>query len=502
VPSKLSAGEAAATPDPTIGVLAAPDTLFVNGHWAPAAAGGSFEATNPATGAVIGRLAEGSRDDARRAIDAAHAAAPAWARTTPFERAAILERIAATIESRRQALARSLTEDQGKPLLAEAHGEVDELILYFRMAAADATRIEGLLPPSIDRDKRVLVYRVPKGVVGVITPWNWPYTMPAELIGPALAAGNTVVWNPARLTSMCSVAMAECIAEADLPPGVFNLVTGPGHEVGDELAANAATAAIGFIGSTVTGRKIAERAAGKEQLLEMGGNGPLVVLADADVEVAVNATLTACFLNAGQSCTAGERVLVDRSIHDEFIERLVAGVKARIRLGDPMDPATTMGPLNNERTAEKTERQVGEAIAHGADVLIGGRRVPGLGSPLFFEPTVLDRVTDSMEVAREETFGPVVPITPIDGEAEALEIVNSSAYGLLTAVFTQDLRRGLAFAESARAGWVNINEGTNYWESHLPFGGRAGSQSGLGRVGGRFSIERLTELKTIVINLA
>ncbi|HKB27820.1 MAG TPA: aldehyde dehydrogenase family protein, partial [Candidatus Limnocylindrales bacterium] len=354
MPSKLSAGEAAATPDPTIGVLAAPDTLFVNGHWAPAAAGGSFEATNPATGAVIGRLAEGSRDDARRAIDAAHAAAPAWARTTPFERAAILERIAATIESRRQALARSLTEDQGKPLLAEAHGEVDELILYFRMAAADATRIEGLLPPSIDRDKRVLVYRVPKGVVGVITPWNWPYTMPAELIGPALAAGNTVVWNPARLTSMCSVAMAECIAEADLPPGVFNLVTGPGHEVGDELAANAATAAIGFIGSTVTGRKIAERAAGKEQLLEMGGNGPLVVLADADVEVAVNATLTACFLNAGQSCTAGERVLVDRSIHDEFIERLVAGVKARIRLGDPMDPATTMGPLNNERTAEKT----------------------------------------------------------------------------------------------------------------------------------------------------
>jgi acyl-CoA reductase-like NAD-dependent aldehyde dehydrogenase len=502
VPSKLTAAEATATADPTIDVASMPSTLFIDGRWAAPAAGGSFDATNPATGAVIGRVAEGRREDARRAIDAARAAAPAWARTTPFERAATLERIAATIEGRRDALARTLTEDQGKPLLAEAHGEVDELILYFRMAAADATRIEGLFPPSNDRDKRVLVYRVPKGVVGVITPWNWPYTMPAELIAPALAAGNVVVWNPARLTSICSVALAECIVEADLPPGVFNLVTGPGEEVGDELAANTGTAAIGFIGSTVTGRKIAERAAGKEQLLEMGGNGPLVVLADADLDAAVRATLTACFLNAGQSCTAGERVLVDRSIHGAFVERLVAGVAATIRLGDPLDPATTMGPLNNERTAAKTEHQVGEAVARGAEILVGGHRAPRLGSPLFFEATVLDRVTDSMSIAREETFGPVVPITPIDGEAEALEIVNSSPYGLLTAVFTQDLRRGLAFAESARAGWVNINEGTNYWESHLPFGGRAGSQSGIGRVGGRFSIERLTELKTVVINLA
>ena len=482
---------------------AAPTTrLFIGGAWVSASDGGAFAATNPATGAVIGRVAQGTREDARRAIAAARDAAPAWGRTTPFERAAILERIAEAIEARRDSLARILTEDQGKPLLAEAHGEVDELILYFRMAAADAPRIEGLLPPSIDPAKRVLVYRVPKGVVGVITPWNWPYTMPAELIAPALAAGNAVVWNPARMTSMCSVALAECIVEADLPPGVFNLVTGAGDEVGDELAANAGTAAIGFIGSTVTGRRIAERAAGKELLLEMGGNGPLVILADADLEAAVAATLTACFLNAGQSCTAGERVLVDRAVHDEFLERLVAAVAARVRLGDPLDPATTMGPLNNERTATKTERQVGEAVARGAEVLVGGHRAPRHGSPLFFEATILDRVTDAMTIAREETFGPVVPITSIEDEAAALEIVDSSPYGLLTAVFTRDLRRGLAFAESARAGWVNINEGTNYWESHLPFGGRAGSQSGLGRVGGRYSIERLTELKTIVVNLA
>jgi acyl-CoA reductase-like NAD-dependent aldehyde dehydrogenase len=348
----------------------------------------------------------------------------------------------------------------------------------------------------------VLVYRVPKGVVAVITPWNWPYTMPAELLAPALAAGNAVIWNPARFTSHCAVALADAILEADLPPGVFNLVTGPGDEVGDQIAGDPRVGAVGFVGSTKTGAKIAQRAAGKELLLEMGGNGPLVILDDADVDKAVQATITACFLNAGQSCTAGERVLVDRRVHDEYLAQLVAVVGSEVRLGDPLDGATTMGPLNNERTAAKAEHQVTEAIERGATLHAGGHRAPRHGSPLFFEPTILDRVTESMEIAREETFGPVVPITAIDGAEEALAIIDGSPYGLLTAVFTQDLARGLQFAESARAGWVNINEGTNYWESHLPFGGRAGSQSGLGRVGGRFAIERLTELKTIVINLA
>ena len=490
-----------ATPDRARSASSAATRQFIGGAWADAG-GETFEATNPATGQVIGQVALGTRQDAAGAIEAARSAAPAWGRTTPFERAAALERIAANIDRRRDELARSLTADQGKPLVAEAIGEVEELLVYFRMAAADATRIEGLLPPSVDADKRILVYRVPKGVVGVITPWNWPYTMPAELIAPALAAGNTVVWNPARFTSLCAVTLAECIVDADLPPGVFNLVTGPGAEVGDEIASNPAVAAVGFIGSTATGRRIAERAVGKELLLEMGGNGPLVILDDADLDAAVAATLTACFLNAGQSCTAGERVLVQRALHDQYLARLVDAVKREVRLGDPLDAATTMGPLNNERTADKTERQVVEARARGAEILTGGDRAPDLGSRLFFQPTILDHVTDSMTIAREETFGPVVPITPIDSEADALEVIDRSPFGLLAAVFTRDLRRGLAFAESARAGWVNINEGTNYWEPHLPFGGRAGSQSGLGRVGGRFSIERLTELKTIVVNLA
>jgi succinate-semialdehyde dehydrogenase/glutarate-semialdehyde dehydrogenase len=370
------------------------------------------------------------------------------------------------------------------------------------MAAADATRIDGLMPPSVDPQKRVLVYRVPKGVVAVISPWNWPYTMPGEVIAPALAGGNSVVWNPASSTSLCAVAMAECVAAAELPPGVFNLVTGPGPEVGDELAAHPGTAAVAFIGSTATGRRIAERAAGKELLLEMGGNGPLVILADADIDAAVRATLTACFLNAGQSCTAGERVLVHESVHDRFLAALTDAIAREIRLGDPLAAATTMGPLNNERTAAKTERHVREAVAEGARLLGGGKRAARHGSALFYEATVLDGVTEAMAVAREETFGPVVPVTAIGGVEEAIKVVEASSYGLLAAIFTRDLRVGIRFAESVRAGWVNINEGTNYWESHLPFGGRAGSGSGLGRVGGRYSIERLTELKTVVVNLA
>jgi succinate-semialdehyde dehydrogenase/glutarate-semialdehyde dehydrogenase len=475
--------------------------MFVDGKWTESEGGSVFEANSPSTGEVIGTVPEGTREDARRAIAAAGDAWRDWAARSAFDRAAALRRVAEVVGERRDDLARTLALDQGKPLRAEAHDEVDELVAYFDMAAADATRIEGLMPPSVDPEKRVLVYRVPRGVVGVISPWNWPYTMPAEILAPALAAGNAVVWAPAPTTSVCAVRLAECIVEADLPAGVFNMVTGPGPVVGDEVAANPGTHAVGFIGSVATGHRVAERAAGKELLLEMGGNGPMVVLEDADLDAAVRATLEACFLNAGQSCTAGERLLVHDRVHDDFLSRVEAATRREIRLGDPFDEATTMGPLNNEATAGKTERHVADAAERGATVVLGGRRAPDRASGLFFEATVLDGVTEEMEVAREETFGPVVPITRIGGEDQALRIANGSPYGLLTSVFTGDLRRGLRFAEAARAGWVNVNEGTNYWESHLPFGGGAGSRSGVGRVGGRFSMERLTELKTVVVNL-
>jgi succinate-semialdehyde dehydrogenase/glutarate-semialdehyde dehydrogenase len=258
---------------------------------------------------------------------------------------------------------------------------------------------------------------------------------------------------------------------------------------------------VGFIGSIATGLSVAQRGAGKELLLEMGGNGPLVVMDDADLDAAVTATLTACFLNAGQSCTAGERILVHEAVKDDYVARLAKAIDEDVRIGDPFDDATTLGPVNNAATADKTERHVSDAVDRGASIVSGGRRAPGNGSELFFEATVLDGVTADMEISREETFGPVAPVQTIASLDEAIASVNNSPYGLLSAIFTRDLRQGIRFAESVRAGWVNVNEGTNYWESHLPFGGRAGSSSGVGRVGGRFSMERLTELKTVVIDL-
>ena len=475
--------------------------MFIAGEWVGSASGATFEATSPSTGEVIGTLPEGTRDDVRRAVAAAADAFGTWSRLTAFDRAPALRRVAEAIDRRRDELAHTLALDQGKPLRTEAVDEVEELIAYFEMAAADAVRVEGLIPPSVTEGNRVFVYRVPRGVAGVISPWNWPYTMPAEIVAPALASGNTVVLAPAPTTSVCAVALAEVIAEADLPPGAFNLVTGPGPVVGDEVASDPRVATVGFIGSIATGHRVAERAAGKELLLEMGGNGPMVVLEDADLDAAVDATLTACFLNAGQSCTAGERVLVQEQVHDDFVSRLTAAIAERIHLGDPFDDATTLGPLNNAPVADKTERHVGDAAELGASIVTGGKRAPQFGSDLFFEATVVDGVTDEMEIAREETFGPVVPIQMIRHEDEALELVDRSEYGLLSAIFTADVGRGLRFAERVRTGWVNVNEGTNYWESHLPFGGRAGSASGVGRVGGRFPIERMTELKTIVLHL-
>ena len=475
--------------------------MWIDGVWTDAEDGAEFDATSPSTGEVVGTVAQGTGGDAGRAVEAANRAAPAWAARSAFDRAAAMERVAEVIDERRDDLAHTLTLDQGKPLRAEARDEVEELLVYFDMAAADARRMEGLMPPSVDANKRVLLYRVPRGVVSIISPWNWPYTMPAEILAPAIAYGNAVIWAPAPTTSVCAVRFAECLEDADLPPGVVNMVTGPGPVVGDEIAVDPGTQAVGFIGSIATGHTVAARAAGKELLLEMGGNGPLVVMEDADLDKAVAGTLVACFLNAGQSCTAGERILVHEDVRDAYLGLLTAAIEREIHLGDPFDDATTMGPVNNEPTAAKTERQVSDAVERGAVLVTGGKRAPHHGSDLFFEPTVLDGVTDDMAIAREETFGPVAPVTAIRTEQEAIDLVNGSEYGLLSAIFTSDLRRGLRFAEAVRTGWVNVNEGTNYWESHLPFGGRAGSRSGVGRVGGRFSMDRLTELKTIVVDL-
>jgi succinate-semialdehyde dehydrogenase/glutarate-semialdehyde dehydrogenase len=267
--------------------------------------------------------------------------------------------------------------------------------------------------------------------------------------------------------------------------------------VGQALVSHALIDAVGFVGSVATGRRIAGAALGKVQILELGGNGPMVILDDADLDLAVEATLEAAYLCAGQSCTAGERFLVHSSVRAEFVERVVTATAERVRLGDPFDPQTTMGPLNNESNAKKFDEHVADALAHGASLRCGGRRATGHPTQLFVEATVIDGVSGEMLIARDETFGPVVPVIEVRSDAQALAATNDSPYGLTAAVFTEDLERGLAFAEGARAGWVNINASTNVWESHLPFGGRSGSDSGRGRVGGRSIFEAFSEPKTI-----
>jgi acyl-CoA reductase-like NAD-dependent aldehyde dehydrogenase len=300
---------------------------------------------------------------------------------------------------------------------------------------------------------------------------------------------------------VCSGVLAECVAEADLPPGVFNFVLGPGPEVGDELAANPGTQAVAFTGSTVTGLTVAKRAAGKAQLLEMGGNGPLVVMDDADADAAAGAAVVACFLGAGQSCSAGERLLVHEAVHDEFTERFAARVEAEIRLGDPFDDQTTLGPVNNAPTAEKMDEHVADAVRRGAAVVAGGERAGGFPTDLYWPATVLDGVPADSIAVTEETFGPIAPIVPIGSLEDAIEQTNALDYGLMAAIFTRDVTAGLRYADSVRMGLVNVNETTNYWEVHLPWGGRAGSASGIGRVGGRYPMETLTELQTVTFGI-
>jgi acyl-CoA reductase-like NAD-dependent aldehyde dehydrogenase len=472
--------------------------MFVDGEWCDAASGATVEATSPATGDSLGPVAEGSREDAQRAIAAANAAFPSWAARTGFERAELLHRVADACERRAGELARILTLDQGKPLKAEAEGEVGELIEFWRMAAEDGKRLTGTIPESAAPGRRVLLLRRPLGVLGLITPWNWPYTMPAEVLAPALACGNCVVWTPAPSTAVCSGVLAECIAEADLPPGVFNMVLGPGPEVGDELAANPGTRAVAFTGSTETGLTVAKRAAGKAQLLEMGGNGPFVVMHDADLPAAAEAARVGAFLGAGQSCSAAERLLVHEHVKDEFVELLAAEVDSEVRLGDPLDEATTMGPVNNEPGAVKMDRHVADAIERGAKVITGGRRAGGFPTRLYWQPTVLDDVPADSIAVTQETFGPIAPISPIGSLEQAIEQTNAQSYGLMAAIFTADLAAGMRYADSVHMGLVNINETTNYWEPHLPWGGRARSQSGIGRVGGAHPMDTLTELQTVL----
>jgi succinate-semialdehyde dehydrogenase/glutarate-semialdehyde dehydrogenase len=472
----------------------------IGGRWTPSESGRTFCSTDPSCGAVVAELAEGVPADVDRAMAAADAAFADYRSTSVWERAALCERVAAVLGERREDLARALSTEQGKPFRTEALGEVDTAIAGFVEAAGHVKHLTGETIPVADPGKRVFTRREPRGVHAVVTPWNFPINIPTEYLAPALATGNTVVWVPAPTTSWCAVVLMQALIDAGVPPGVVNLVTGPGQVVGDAAVAHPLARAVGFTGSTATGRTIAARAAGKHLLLELGGNGPTIVFADANLEAAAESIAGAAFFNAGQICAASEVVFTERPAAARLSELLTAQA-GRVVLGRGAASDTTMGPLNNPTVADKMDRHIADAVARGARVLAGGGRAAELGSDLFYQPTVLAEVPSNAELVLEESFGPLLPVVPFDTEEEVLGHASAPQFGLVSSLWTGSAGRAFRVAEQLRTGIVNVNENTAYWEIHVPFGGGSGTDSGIGRLGGMHTLLEMTELKTIAMDI-
>lgn len=473
--------------------------LHIGGRWLAARSGATVERRSPASGDVIGRLAVAGPEDIDAAVAAARKAHPVLAGLTVLDRSRLVHRIADEMERDRDRLARLLSLDVGKPLHTEAYQEVDRATHLMRLAAEDGLRLESHVLPTFAPGKFTFTLRVPRGVYAVITPWNFPLNIACEYLGPALVTGNAVVWKPSSTAPVVSLALMQCVERAEPPPGACNLLLGPGGEMGERLVAHPGISAVGLTGNSETGLRVARAAALKPQLMELGGKAPIIVLDDADLDRAAEATARASFRNAGQICTSGERILVSKGVLDDFLARLVERSR-EWRLGDPLEATTTMGPMNNAPGRDKVVAHIEEATRHGAQVVTGGAPATGLPTDLYMPPTILTGVRPEMLLCCEETFGPTAPLLTFGSEAEALTVANSTRWGLSAAIFTNRLDRAFTFAKALRVGSVVINDGSNYWEGHTPAGGASGTQSGVGRIGGRFTLLEMTELKTVVID--
>ncbi|MCZ8376193.1 MAG: NAD-dependent succinate-semialdehyde dehydrogenase [Beijerinckiaceae bacterium] len=468
--------------------------ILVDGQWIAADSGRTIAVTDPATGETIGTIPNAGQAETRRAIEAAHAAFPAWRARTAAERAALLLKLAELIRQNSEALAHLLTQEQGKPL-AEARGEIGSSAAYVQWFAEEARRAYGEVVPSPWADRRILVTREPVGVVGAITPWNFPSSMIGRKLGAALAAGCTIVIKPADLTPYSGLAWGVLCAEAGIPAGVVNIVTGDAPAIGAELTSNPLVRKITFTGSTPVGKLLAQQSAGtmKRISMELGGNAPFIVFDDADLERAVQGALQAKYRNAGQTCVCTNRFYVQAGIHDAFARRFAEEV-AKMRVGSGFETGVQIGPLIDSRALAKVKAHLDDILARGGEVVTGGKG-HALGGT-FFEPTVVKNVPQGARVATEETFGPLAPIFRFETEAEVIGLANATEYGLAAYFYTRDLARAFRVSEALKYGMVGVNEGLITTEV-APFGGV--KESGVGREGSRHGLEDYLDMKYVCL---
>ena len=468
---------------------------YIDGRFVDADTGGRFGVDDPATGERLAEVADMGRAETIRAIEAAHRALPAWRGKTAKERAAILRRWNDLILANTEDLAQLMTAEQGKPL-AESRGEVAYGASFIEWFAEEGKRAYGDIIPTTSNDRRLFAMKQPIGVCAAITPWNFPIAMITRKVGPALAAGCTVVCKPAEATPLSALALAVLAEEAGIPAGVFNTIIGmDAATIGLELCTSKLVRKVSFTGSTEVGRILLRQSADtiKKLSLELGGNAPFLVFDDADLDAAVEGAIASKYRNAGQTCVCANRIYVQDGVYDEFARRLAAKVEG-LKVGAGTEEGVTIGPLIEPAAIDKVREHVADAIDKGARVVMGGK--PHARGALFFEPTILVDVTQDMRVAREETFGPVAPLFRFRTEEEAVEMANSTEFGLASYFYARDVGRIFRVAEAIESGMVCVNSGILSNEVS-PFGGV--KQSGLGREGSRYGIDEYLEIKYVCL---
>ena len=473
--------------------------LFIGGRWTAAAAGGSFEVTDPASGGSLGTVADAAPDDVDAAIDAASAAFTRWKRTAARDRAQVLLDAAQLVRERAEDIARVMTSEQGKPL-AEALGEMQASAGFLSWFAGEAERVYGQVVPQQQAQQRILVLRQPVGVTASITPWNFPALMLARKVSPALAAGCTMIVKPASATPLTAAALVQCLIDAGVPDGVVNLVpSSRSGAIGARLFDDPRVGKLSFTGSTDVGRELIRMSATNvtRLSLELGGHSPYLVFADADLERSAEQIIASKFRNSGQTCVCANRAYVERPVYDRVLE-LIKERAEKLVLGPGLDPRTNMGPLIDAAAIDKVEEQVDDAISHGAVVVTGGKRaiVSGCERGNFYEPTIIADATPAMKITHEETFGPALAVAPFDTEAEAVHLANDTRYGLAAYLHTRDYGRLLRVGEELDYGIVGVETGV-ITAPNAPFGGR--KASGYGVEGGSTGIDEYLATKYLVL---